>query len=235
MWYTTGLSYNVDKLKQRLGNQPIDTWDIVFKPELIKKVADCGVYFLDSPEDLISVALRYLGLNPDSKKADDIRKAAALISQVRPYIKKFHSSEYINALANGDICLAIGWAGDTFQARTRAEDAKNGININYTIPKEGTLMTFDSFAIPKDAPHVEEAYAFIDFMLRPQVAARNSSITNYANGVLASKPFVEKSVLENPAIYPDEATMARLFTITPYDAQTQRVVTREWTRVKTGK
>lgn len=235
MWYTTGLSYNIDKVKLRLGDHPVDTWDIVFKPELIKKVADCGVYFLDSPEDLMSISLRYLGLNPDSKKPDDIRKAAALIAQVRPYVKKFHSSEYINALANGDICLAIGWAGDTFQARTRAEEAKNGIKINYTIPKEGTLMTFDSFAIPKDAPHLAEAYAFIDFMLRPQVAARNSSITNYANGVIASKPFVEKGVLQNPAIYPDEATMARLFTITPYDAQTQRLVTREWTRVKTGK
>ena len=235
MWYTTGLSYNVDKVTQRLGAAPIDSWDIVFKPELIKKIADCGVYFLDSPEDLISVALRYLELNPDSKKPDDIRKAAALIAQVRPYVKKFHSSEYINALANGDICLAIGWAGDTFQARTRAEDAKNGIKINYTIPKEGTLMTFDAFAIPKDAPHVSEAYAFINFMLRPQVAARNSSITNYANGVIDSKPFVEKSVLENPAIYPDDATMARLFTITPYDAATQRIVTREWIRVKTGK
>lgn len=235
MWYTTGLSYNVDKLKQRLGDQAVDTWDLVFKPDLIKKVSDCGVYFLDSPEDLISISLRYQGLNPDSKKPDDLRKAAALIAQVRPFVKKFHSSEYINALANGDICLAIGWAGDTFQARTRAEEAKNGIKINYVIPKEGTLMTFDSFAIPKDAPHVAEAYTFIDFMLRPQVAARNSSITNYANGVISSKPFVEKTVLENPAIYPDESTMARLFTISPHDAQTQRLVTREWTRAKTGK
>jgi putrescine transport system substrate-binding protein len=235
MWYTTGLSYNVDKIRQRLGDMPLDSWDIVFKPEIIKKIADCGVYVLDSPEDLISISLNYQGLNPDSKKSEDIRKAAGLIAQVRPYIKKFHSSEYINALANGDICLAIGWAGDTFQARNRADDAKNGIKITYVIPKEGTLMTFDSFAIPKDAPHVNEAYAFIDFMLRPEVAARNSSITNYANGVIASKPYVDKRVLENPAIYPDEKTMSRLFTITPYDAQIQRIVTREWTRVKTGK
>jgi len=235
MWYTTGLSYNVDKIAQRLGNKALDSWDVVFKPELLKRVADCGVYFIDSPEDVISVSLLYLGLNPDSKRPDDIRKAANLLAQVRPYVKKFHSSEYINALANGDICLAIGWAGDTFQARNRAEESKNGIKIDYKIPKEGTLVTFDSFAIPKDAPHIAEAYAFINFMLRPEVAARNSSITNYANGVITSKPFVEKNVLENPAIYPDEATMARLFTLTSYDAQTQRIVTREWTRVKTGK
>lgn len=235
MWFTTGIAFNTEKVKQRLGARPVDSWDIVFKPENLKRVADCGVYVLDSPEDLFSIALRYLGLNPDSKKPDDLRKAAGLLAQMRPYVKKFHSSEYINALANGDICLAIGWAGDSFQARNRAQEAKNGVEISYVIPKEGTLMSLDSFAIPKDAPHLAEAYAFIDFMLRPEIAARNTSVTNFANGVIDSKPFVEKQVVENPAIYPDAATMARLFTVSPYDAQTQRIVTREWTRVKTGK
>ncbi len=235
MWFTTGIAYNTDKIRQRLGQRAVDSWDIVFKPELLKRVSDCGVYVLDSPEDLFSVALRYLGFNPDSKKPDDIRKAAALLGQMRPYVKKFHSSEYINGLANGDICLAIGWAGDSFQARNRAQEAKNGVDIAYAIPKEGTLMSLDSFAIPKDAPHVAEAYAFIDFMLRPEVAARNSSVTNFANSVIDSKPFIEKSVVGNAAIYPDDATMARLFTVTPYDQQIQRIVTREWTRVKTGR
>ena len=235
MWFTTGIAYNVDKIKQRLGNVAVDSWDIVFRPELLKRLSDCGVYVLDSPEDLFAVAMRYLNIDPNSKKPDDIRRAATLLGRLRANVKKFHSSEYINSLANGDICLAVGWAGDAFQAKNRAREASNGIDVAYVIPREGTLMSFDNFAIPKDAPHVAEAYAFIDFMLRPEVAARNSSVTNFANGVLASKPFVEKSVIENPAIYPDEATMKRLFTVSPNDLATQRLVTREWTRVKTGR
>ncbi|MDB5597613.1 MAG: polyamine transporter substrate-binding protein [Hyphomicrobiales bacterium] len=235
MWFTTGIAYNTGKLKQRLGDKPIDSWDIVFKPELLKRVSDCGVYVLDSPEDLFAIALRYLNLNPDSKKPDDLRKASALLMRMRGSVKKFHSSEYINALANGDICLAIGWAGDAFQARNRARDAGNGVDISYVIPKEGTLMSLDNFAIPKDAPDVAEAYAFIDFMLRPEIAARNSSVTNFANSILASKTFMDKSVIDNTAIYPDDVTMNRLFTVTPYDLATQRLVTREWTRVKTGR
>ncbi|MBX9740126.1 MAG: polyamine ABC transporter substrate-binding protein [Beijerinckiaceae bacterium] len=235
MWFTTGIAYNVDKIKQRLGNVAVDSWDIVFRPELLKRLSDCGVYVLDSPEDLFAVAMRYLNIDPNSKKPDDIRRAATLLGRLRANVKKFHSSEYINSLANGDICLAVGWAGDAFQAKNRAREASNGIDVAYVIPREGTLMSFDNFAIPKDAPHVAEAYAFIDFMLRPEVAARNSSVTNFANGVLASKPFVEKSVIENPAIYPDEVTMKRLFTVSPNDLATQRLVTREWTRVKTGR
>lgn len=235
MWFTTGVAYNKEKVAQRLGARALDSWDVVLKPENLKKVADCGVYMLDSPEDLFSIALRTLGLPPDSKKQDDIRRAGNLLAQLRPYVRKFHSSEYINALANGDACLAIGWAGDAFQARNRAEEAKNGVEIDYVIPREGTLMSLDSFAIPKDAPHVAEAHAFIDFMLRPEVAARNSSVTNFANGVLAAKALVAPEVAQNRAIYPDETVMARLFTVTPYDQATQRIVTREWTRVKTGR
>lgn len=235
MWFTTGIAYNVDKVKQRLGDKPIDSWDTIFRPEILKKLSDCGVYVLDSPEDLFAVAMRYLGISPDSKKPDDIRKASVLLQRLKPNVKKFHSSEYINALANGDICVAVGWAGDAFQARNRARDASNGVDISYVIPKEGTLMSLDNFSIPKDAPHVAEAYAFIDFMLRPEIAARNTSITNFANGIIESKPFVDKSVLDNVAIYPDDATMNRLFTVTPNDLATQRLITREWTRVKTGR
>lgn len=234
MWFTTGIAFNSEKILQRLGQIP-DSWDVIFKPEHIKKVADCGIYVLDSPEDVFSVALRFLALNPDSKKPEDIRKAANALSQIRPYIKKFHSSEYINALANGDICLAIGWAGDSFQARARALEAKNGIDIAYVIPKEGSLMSFDNFAIPKDARNVEEAHRFIDFMLRPDIAARNSAITNFANSVITSKPLLDQKVLNNQSIYPDNSIMTRLFTVSPYDGQMQRVVTREWTRVKTGR
>jgi putrescine transport system substrate-binding protein len=235
MWFTTGIAYNVDKARERLGNQPIDSWDVFFKPEILKKFADCGVYVLDSPEDLFTIALNDLKLNPNSKKPQDIHRAANLLAAMRPYVKKFHSSEYINALANGDICLAVAWSGDAFQAKSRAAEANNGVNIAYVIPKEGTLMSLDSIAIPKDAPHVEEAYAFIDFLLRPDIAARNTNATNFANGVLASRDKVAPDILNNKSIYPDITTMKRLFTVTSYDQAVQKYVTREWTRVKTGK
>jgi putrescine transport system substrate-binding protein len=235
MWFTTGIAYNVQAAKQRLGDKPVDTWDIVFRPENLKKFADCGVYVIDSPEDLFSIALNYMKLNPDSKNPNDIRRAADMLGAMRRYVKKFHSSEYINALANGDICLAIGWAGDAFQARNRAREANNGIDINYVIPREGTLMSMDTLAMPKDAPHPEEGLKFIDFLMRPEVAARNTSVTNFANGVITSRDFVDKEVLANKSVYPDAAMMARLFTVTGYDQATQKIVTREWTRVKTGK
>lgn len=235
MWFTTGLAYDVEKAKERLGDEPLNSWDVVFKPEILKKFADCGVYVLDSPEDLFSIALQYLRLNPDSKNQNDLRRAADLLSSLRRNVKKFHSSEYINALANGDICLAVGWAGDSFQARNRAREAQNEIVIDYVIPKEGTLMSLDNLAIPKDAPHVEEAYAFIDFLLRPEIAARNTNVTSFANSVPASKPLISKDILDNKAIYPDAATMNRLFTVRSYDPATQKFVTREWTRIKTGK
>jgi len=234
-WFTTGIAYDAAKAKARLGGQPITSWDIFFKPENLRKFADCGVYVLDSPEDVFAITLAYLGLNPDSKNQADIAKASALLQKLRGSIRKFHSSEYINALANGDICLAIGWSGDTLQARSRAREARNGVEIEYAIPKEGTLISLDSVAIPKDAANVAEAYAFIDFMLRPENAARNTTSTNYANGVEASKTMLPPEVRNNPLIYPDDDTMRRLFTIRPADRQAQRIITREWTRIKAGR
>ena len=234
MWFTTGIAFNVDKAKERLDGKLPDSWSLIFNPANLKKFADCGVYVLDSPEDLFTPALKYLGLDPNSKNPADIRKAADLLAKMRPYVKKFHSSEYINALANGDICLAVAWAGDSFQARNRAREAGNGVNIDYVIPKEGTLMSLDTLAIPKDAPHVAEAHQFINFLMRPDIAARNTSVTNFANGVSASIPYIDKDVLDNKSIYPDADILKRLFTVTTYDAAVQKVVTREWTRVKTG-
>jgi putrescine transport system substrate-binding protein len=239
MWFTTGIAYNVEKARERLGDMPLEralsTWDIVFRPEYLRKFADCGVYVLDSPEDLFTIALNYLGLPPDSKRPLDLRRASELLGSMRRHVKKFHSSEYINALANGDICLAIGWSGDAFQAQNRAREAENGVEIDYVIPREGTLMSLDNLAIPKDAPHPEEAHELINFLLRPEIAARNTNRTNFANSVAASRPFIDKAIIDNQAIYPDEATMARLFTVTSFDQRTQKLVTREWIRVKTGK
>ena len=235
MWYATGVAYNVQKAQQVFQGRPIDSWDVIFRPENLKRFSECGVYLLDSPDDVLSSALRFLGLNPDSKKADDIRRAADAVAKVKSSVKKFHSSEYINALANGDICLALGWAGDAFQARNRAREANNGVEIDFIIPKEGALISMDMLAIPRDAPHVAEAHAFIDYTLRPEVAARNTNVTNYANSIPASKPFIDKAVLDNKAIYPTDEVMKRLYTVSSNDLPTQKIITREWTRVKTGK
>jgi putrescine transport system substrate-binding protein len=235
MWYTTGLAYNAAMIKERLGGKPLASWEQALRPDNLKKLAACGVYMLDSPEDLFSITLNLLKLDPNSKNPNDIHRAAEQLAGLRRYVKKFHSSEYINALANGDICLAIGWAGDSFQARNRAREADNGVDIAYVIPSEGTLMSLDNLAIPKDAPHRDEAYLFIDYLLRPEVAARNTKMTNFANGVAASRPLIDAEIANNPAVYPTEATMKRLFTVTAPDQPLQKIVTREWTRVKTGR
>jgi putrescine transport system substrate-binding protein len=240
MWGTTGIGYNVAKAKERLGDQPINTWDVIFKPELISKFKDCGIYMLDAPEELLPATLNYIGLDPNSKNPKDIEKAGELLATIRPNVQKFHSSEYINALANGDICLVVGWSGDVFQAKNRAAEAhekspdKPLVEIDYVIPKEGTLMWFDNMAIPKDAEHVEEAHAFINYMMKPEVAAKNSNFVSYANGNLKSQEMITAEIKENPSIYPDEATLAKLFTVTTYEPKVQRVVTRVWTRFKTG-
>ena len=235
MWGTTGLGVNVGMVRERLGDDvDLNTWELLLNPEYASKLADCGIHVLDSPEDTIQSTLSYIGLNPDSKDPADIEKAGEVLQAVRPYIQKFHSSEYINALANGDICLAMGYSGDILQARDRAVEADNGVEIEYIIPKEGALMWFDSFVIPADAPHPDEAHEFIDYMLRPEVAAANSNYVYYANGNLDSQPLLEEDVIGDPAIYPDQETLDNLFTSTSYDPVSQRVITRLWTNLKAG-
>ena len=235
MWGTTGLGYNVKKVKERLGNTPIDSWDIVLKPENLSKLKDCGVMMLDAPEDIYPGVLRSLGLDPDSKKAADYQKATDALMKVRGNIKKFHSSEYINALANGDICFVVGYSGDILQAKKRAEEAKNGVEVAYAIPKEGALMWFDSMAVPADAPNKDNALAFINFMMKPEIAARNSNFVSYASGNLAAKALVKPEIVSNPGIYPNADVMARLFTNSSPDEKLQKQITRQWTKVKTGK
>jgi putrescine transport system substrate-binding protein len=235
MWGTTGIGVNVKKAQERLGQSALNTWDIVLKPDQISKLKDCGVHILDAPEDVFPGVLNYLGLNPDSKRAEDLQRAGDTLFRVRGNVQKFHSSEYINALANGDICMAVGYSGDVLQARRRAEEAKNGVEVAYFIPREGALMWFDSLAIPADAKNVAEAHEFINYLMRPEVAAANTNFVSYASGNLAAKPFVNREILDNPGVYPDEATFRRLFTNTAYDERSQRVVTRLWTRVKTGR
>lgn len=234
MWGTTGIGYNVEKIKERMPDAPVDSWDMLFKPEVVSKFADCGIHVLDTADEMFPAALTYLGLDPDSDKPEDFAKATELLLKIRPYIQKFHSSEYINGLANGDICMAIGWSGDVLQARDRAAEADNGVTIAYSIPKEGAMMWFDNMAIPADAPHVEEAHAFLNFIMKPEVVAKATDYVFYANGNKASQAFVSKEVLEDPAIYPSEATIENLFSVTTKSPKAMRVRTREWTKVKTG-
>ena len=190
---------------------------------------------LDSADDILPAALHYLGLDPNSVKPADLEKATALLLKVRPSVRKFHSSEYLNALASGEICLVVGWSGDIKQAQKRAAEAKNGVVIGYAIPKEGAQMWFDNLAIPKDASHVDEAYAFIDYLLRPDVAAKNSNMVSYANGNLASQKFIDKAVLDDNSVYPDAAAMKRLYIVSARDQKAQRLLNRLWTKIKTGR
>jgi putrescine transport system substrate-binding protein len=236
MWGTTGIGYNVKALREVLGPEAkIDSWDVVFKPEILGKFKDCGVHMLDSADDVLAAALNYLGLDPNSKNEADIQKAADAVMKVRPFVRKFHSSEYLNALASGEICLVLGFSGDIKQAQRRAAEAKRGVEIGYAIPKEGAQLWFDNLAIPKDAKNIAEAHELINYLLRGEVAAKNSNYVAYANGNAASRPFLDASVREDKTIYPDEATMKTLYTISAHDQKTQRLMNRLWTRIKTGR
>jgi putrescine transport system substrate-binding protein len=236
MWGTTGIGFNVKAMRERLGQGgEVDSWDIIFKPENLAKFRDCGIHMLDSADDIIPAALHFLGLNPNSNDQKDLEKASDLLSKIRPLVRKFHSSEYLNALASGEICLVVGWSGDVKQAQRRAAEAKNGVEIGYSIPKEGAQMFFDNLAIPKDAVHVAEAHAFINYLLRPDVAAVNSNVVAYANGNLASQKFIDKAVLDDKSVYPDASTMSRLYTVSARDQKSQRLINRLWTKIKTGR
>lgn len=235
LWGTTGIGYNAAKIRERLPDAPLDSWRLAFDPEALAKLKDCGVHFLDTAEDFLPSVMRYLGRDPDSKKAEDWEAAAAHVQKLRPFVAKFHSSEYISALANGDICLAVGYSGDIFQAQSRAQKADNGVEVRYVIPKEGAQMWFDQMAVPADAPNADLAHAFINYLNRPEVIAKVASRVSYASGNLAARPLVAPAVRDNPSVYPPDAVMERLFTVTSPDARLQRAITRAWTRAKTGR
>src|ERR1700731_1394470 len=236
MWGTTGIGYNVKAVQKILGpDAKIDSWDIVFKPENLAKFKDCGVHMLDSADDILPAALNYLGLDPNSTKPADLEKAVDMVGKNRPYVRKFHSSEYPNALATGEICLVGGWSGDIMQARSRATEAKSDVEIGYAIPKEGAQMFFDNLAIPTDAKNATEAYDLINYLYRPEIAAKNRNFLSYANGNLASRKLVNPKILNDKNIYPDEATLQKLVVIAARDPATQPIINRLWTKVKTGR
>jgi len=226
---------NVEKVKEALGEDaPVNSLALIFDPANMEKLQACGVHFLDAPAEIIPAALNYIGEDPDAQDVETIQKAEPVLTAIAPYVQKFHSSEYINALANGDICVAVGWSGDILQARDRAVEADNGVTIEYHAPKEGALMWFDNMAIPVDAPNPDGAHKFLYFIMDAQNMAAASNYVYYANGNLASQEYLVEDVIGDTAIYPDAATLENLYTTSPYDAKTQRVVTRLWTKVKSG-
>jgi putrescine transport system substrate-binding protein len=234
MWGTTGLGYNVQRIKAIMPDAPTNSLRMLLDPAVIAKFKECGVLVLDSPTDVIPAVLAYLGRDPDSHSDEDLEAATRALVAIRPYVRKWHSSEYINDLANGDACLAFGFSGDIKQAAKRAEDAKKPYKVDYAIPAEGAQVWIDTWAIPADAPHIEAAYKFLDFVLRPDIAALNSNFIGYANAVPASKAKLDPSVRDDPTVYPPDELRERFYTLTPPDRAYERKRTRAWTRVTTG-
>lgn len=233
-WGTSGFGYNADKIRERMPDAPLDSWDMIFDPAVVSKFTDCGVTILDSPSEIIPLAMHYLGLPPYSESREDLDKAIALLKSIHPYITRYDSSGYIAALAQGDTCLAVGFSGDILQAKGRAEEAGNGIVVEYVIPREGAMLWFDVMAIPVDAPNPDGAHAFINFVLEPEVMAGITNYVAYANAVPASKPFVDEAIRDNPLIFPPPDAMMRLFPAQSIADRALRSWNRAFTGVKTG-
>lgn len=234
LWGTNGIGYNVEKVTAALGIEKVDSWAVLFEPENAKKLAGCGIALLDSPDEMIPAMLNYLGLDPNSTDPDDYAKAEAKLLEIRPYVRYFHSSKYISDLANGNICIAAGFSGDIFQAAARADEAGKGIDIAYTIPKEGGNLWFDMLAIPVDAQNVEEAHAFINYLLEPEVIASVSDYVGYANPNLKAGELMDQEVRNDPSVYPPQAVLDRLYVSAELPQKIIRLMTRTWTKVKSG-
>ncbi|KAA3622178.1 MAG: polyamine ABC transporter substrate-binding protein [Proteobacteria bacterium] len=234
MWGTTGFAFNIEMIKDRMPDAPTGSWDMLFDPEVVKNFEDCGVTLLDAPTEVFDAALNYLGLDPNGHSKEDLDKTVEMLMKIRPYIKYFHSSQQINDLANGDICLAMGWSGDMFIARDRAAEAEQDVEIEYVIPSEGALIWFDMMTIPNDAPHPGNAHKFLDFLMKPQIAADISNYVWYANANAAATDLVDSEVTGDPAIYPSDDVKAKLFADLTEPPSYTRHVTRAWTKLKTG-
>jgi putrescine transport system substrate-binding protein len=235
LWGTTGLGYNVKMVKAALGdNAPTDSFALLFDPENAKKLASCGISLLDTAQEVFPAALAYLGRNPTSKDPKDLEAAAEVVTKIRPYIKKFHSSQYINDFANGDLCLALGYSGDVFQAESRAKEAKNAVELAYTIPKEGAQLGTDMMAIPADAAHPQNALLFIDFILRPEIIAAITNTVGYPNPNALATDMVQEDIKTDESVYPPEAIRAKFYFDKPAAPEFERQRTRAWTKVKSG-
>jgi putrescine transport system substrate-binding protein len=233
-WGTYGIGYNEKRVTEVLPDVPLNSWRLIFDPAIAAKLATCGINIVDTPAGATRLVLKYLGKNPNVPSPQALANVETVLAKIRPYIRNIESSNYIQALANGDICVALGVNGDIVQARKRAEEAKNGIKIRFLIPEEGSLVWFDMLAIPKDAPHVANAYLFINYLMNPQVIANISNFIGYANGNAAATPLLEKSTAEDPAIYPSPDQQRRLIVHLVDSPEQSRAITRIWQKFKTG-
>lgn len=234
-WGTVGIGYNVEMVAERLGDQPVDTWDLIFNPEIAAKLADCGLTVLEAPAEMVSIALHYLGLDPNSESKADLKKAKVLLSTARPHFKYFHSSKFISDLANGETCVAVGYNGDVLVSQGNADAAGQGVQVDFAIPREGTLVWFDSMAIPADAPHPQAAHLWIDYVLDAKVGA---SVTNYVYFAVpnkAAEEFIDAEVLAIPGIFPAEDVKAKLFAQNAHTIKYDRLLTRAWSNIKSGR
>ena len=234
-WGTSGVGYNVDKIKAAMPDAPVDSFRMFYDPTVIKHFKDCGVTLLDAPDEVINTVFVYLGIAPNSEKPEDLAAAEKTLMAIRPYVRYINSSKYIEDLANGEICLALGWSGDVGQAALRAREAKNGNNIKYLIPKEGAVLFFDMLAIPADAPHPKNAHLFINYLLRPDVSARNSSAVHFASSNAAAYSLIDPTIYNDRGIFPAPETTAHLAPNLPRSQAYMRLLNRMWTRVKSGR
>jgi putrescine transport system substrate-binding protein len=233
-WGTNGIGYNAKMISALMPDAPLDSWRLVFDPAVAARIAKCGISVLDSPAEMMRVVFSYLGKDPNSQSAEDLAQAAAVLDKIRPYVRNINSSEYIEALANGDLCVAVGYNGDALQARDRARDANKGIEVRYSIPKEGTILWFDMLAIPKDAPDRESAYAYLNYIMKPEVIAAISNFKRYANANAAAQHLVLPEVTRDPGIYPPPEVMQRLAVQLADSPEQTRALTRVWQKFKTG-
>lgn len=232
MWGTTGLGINAEKIKALVPDAPLDSWALLFDPAIAEKIAECGISILDVPDEMLPAVLAYQGKDPATHDKNTLLETKTTLDRIRPYIKQFSNSSYINALANGDICLAVGYSGDVMQAADRANEANNGVDISFVIPKEGAQLWFDQMVIPTDAPNVANAHTFINYLLKPEVIAKASNYVYYANGNKDAMALMDKAITANKSLYPDPVTLDKLFTKTLYSPRLQKNLTRLWTAFK---
>ena len=234
LWGTTGIGYNPDLVEKALGTRTLDSLAAVFDPAIASKLAQCGITMLDAPNDMFTVAFHYLGLDGNSQRPEDWAAAEAVITKAAPYVRYYHSSQYVSDLASGEVCVSIGWSGALQQARSRGAQAESPVEVVYVIPKEGAMIWFDMLAIPTDAPHPQNAYAFLDYLMEPKVIADITNAVGEANGNAAALPFVAEALRNDPAVYPTNEFFKRLHPDKPWPPEMNREIARAWTRIKTG-
>ncbi len=234
MWGSVGFTYNLDMVKERLPNADLESMDILMKPENAEKLADCGISILDEPTDVIPLILDYLGKARDAYKPEDIQAAIDAFKKIRKNVRTFDSTNFLNAIPNKEVCFVNNWSGDYSTAKARAKEAGVDINLGYFVPKSGAPAWVDVMCIPADSPRKDNAHKFLEYLLQPEVIAKCTNLTNYANGNLASRKFVNPDVLANPAVYPNEEVMKRLYTLKPLTDENERALTTAFTEMKSG-